>query len=233
MGPCYTVAELLALRSQGLPTPHGAVSSSDSRVRSYLAIFNRYVTMTREGPGRPGREPVQTVLKYDYALSNKEFKKRWVKTHGTSAGLKNQPRVPVKVRSIRVQFLERFFRSLERTEQLLRKLFRRISVRPSKLPKAPSKPLFSGKVESAPVVRPNKRERLAIKLQRTAEGNFFRVIGGTTTAYDPQKPPPKAEWKKYWYFFRKKGFWKPSEHHPYGDEFVGPKDHVADRSRPG
>lgn len=38
----------------------------------------------------------------------------------------------------------------------------------------------------------------------------IKVVGGVTV--------PLRHHKKYWYFYRKTGTWRTSEHHPYGDE---------------
>jgi hypothetical protein len=38
-------------------------------------------------------------------------------------------------------------------------------------------------------------------------------VGGLTTVV------PMAHHKKYWYFLRKRGYYRFSEHHPYGDEY--------------
>jgi len=220
MGSVYTVDQLLALRQKPPSAPQGA-DKRDQRVATYLAIWRRYQNQILKGP-EPGKVyPPKLVMKYDFAKSNKDFKRQWVKTHGTSAGLSSQPRYPVWVHSVRVRFLEDFFRSLERTERLLTKLLNRISVRPSRLEvtEKPSKSSSSEKMGKA--VRPFKKDRkLAVKLQHTAESSYFRVIGGPTYTYRADRPPPKGEWKKYWYFFRKKGRWRPSEHHPYGDEYL-------------
>jgi hypothetical protein len=44
---------------------------------------------------------------------------------------------------------------------------------------------------------------------------FIGVVGGQTFANSPAK---RAAHAKYWYFYRKRGFWRFSQHHPVGDE---------------
>jgi len=53
----------------------------------------------------------------------------------------------------------------------------------------------------------------------------FEKVEGVWVEKDPdgqtiKKPPniPARHHKKYWYFYRKRGTWVPSQHHPYGDE---------------
>jgi len=198
----------------------------DDQTKQYLNLFRKYMDFCKEGPFRPPvKEKTITVLKYSFALSNKEFKRQWVKTHGTSAGLNSLPRVAVQQRSIRVYGLEYWFSLVAKQEKLLRKLLTRLQQRGSRLPMLPSTDsLVKTKKDSTsvkPGVRPYKRDRLATRLQSTKTGQqFFQVIGGLTVAYEPFKPPPKKEWTKYWYYYRNRGFWKPSEHHRYGDEHL-------------
>lgn len=170
-------------------------------------------------PGRPYLPKI--VMKYDFARSNKEFKRLWVKTHKTTAGLKDQPRYPVRVFTPRVRFLEEHIRRINRLSKLLDKL------RPSKgsilwMPKVvmPSKAPVSKPVSRPP--KPVRQKNLAVKpLQRLdEETEVFSFVGGTTHVYHPNKPPPKKEWTKYWYFYRTRKRWKPSEHHPLGDEIL-------------
>jgi len=64
---------------------------------------------------------------------------------------------------------------------------------------------------------------LMTTFQFDAGTTYSRPVGGMNKAdyHGPYHiPPPKdgRSWKKYWYFFRKRGSWRPSEHHPYGDE---------------
>lgn len=42
----------------------------------------------------------------------------------------------------------------------------------------------------------------------------LRVLGGRTFTI----PPIEGNHKKYWYFFRRRGSWHISQHHPHGDE---------------
>jgi hypothetical protein len=66
-------------------------------------------------------------------------------------------------------------------------------------------------------------DKIAMHTHRDSYGQYTRPLMGpvkTDFMNGFNRPPPKSgeTWKKYWYFFRTRGVWKPSEHHPYGDE---------------
>jgi hypothetical protein len=62
-----------------------------------------------------------------------------------------------------------------------------------------------------------ERRKLARVVAEQDDGSaYISIYGGRT--FTIKDPPPRREWRKYWYFFRKRGEWKISEHHPYGDE---------------
>lgn len=225
MGSTYTVAELLAMRGNAPSRPE-EINPRDVKesnlLGTYLSRFNKYTRLIRDGP-EPFRLKYKPqyieVLRYDFAISNKEFKRRWVKTHNTSAGLKDQRRILVRVFSPRVRFLEEYFRAVSRIEKSLSRLLNRMQVRPSQavVEPTPSKYGFSTIGNSAPRTKdPRRAVHLHNDLSRGE--SYFRVIGGLTYTYHPDRPPPAKHWAKYWYFYRKRGFWRPSEHHPYGDE---------------
>jgi len=183
---------------------------------------------------------------------NKVFRRTWIHIHGTTAGLSDLPRYPVRVFSVRVKFLEEHFKRCKRLLELLYRQFERLRYQgllggrfgpPEQTAPAP-KPVKVIEITAPLVRRPavslsvsdaaEKRERLRKKAIRNSSriamythGNeyeqYSRALGGMEkTDYlrpfvDP--PPMRGEhWKKYWYFYRKRGVWRPSEHHPYGDE---------------
>lgn len=78
-------------------------------------------------------------------------------------------------------------------------------------------------------------DKIAMQTFHDGRDSYSSPTGGLTRAdYGPYKlPPPKdgRSWKKYWYFFRKRGEWLPSEHHPYGDEIPVITDWVMSRKR--
>lgn len=237
MGTVYTITELLAIRRKcELPAMSAVYDAADNkldnRVSTYLGVYRRYLKLLGDGPEAfrlKFKPESKIVMKYDYASSNKEFKRRWVKSHGTSAGLASLPRIPVRVFSVRVRFLEEYFRTVERTEKLLTKLLNRLGR--ARVPRgppeyatsaSPSRSAIPAKGNPRNRVRPFKRDRKrAVKLVTDSQDEnyqYLRVIGGPTVRFDGTRPPPKKEWTKYWYFYRKYGRWRPSEHHPYGDE---------------
>jgi hypothetical protein len=51
--------------------------------------------------------------------------------------------------------------------------------------------------------------------RETGNGEFISVLGGQTFT---STPAARQKHAKYWYFLRKRGFWRFSQHHPIGDE---------------
>jgi len=219
----YTVSQLLALRPLVSVSPLQGTTKVSNDFIHYTNVLRSYNRLVRDGPKSVDQSPYppKIVYKYDYVLSNKEFKRRWVKSHGTSSGLKDLKRMRVTVFSIRVAPLERFFLKLRRLEKLVNKLGRRIGKSTgnysSFVPK--SEPNLVSKSSKVSAVRPRKKSRAVARVTQARNGLLnTNVIGGKSVDFDPLKPPPKAEWKKYSYFYRTRGYWKPSVHHPYGDE---------------
>jgi hypothetical protein len=227
----YTTSQLLALRHSRKfsdITSEFSGKALGDLTSSYFALWAKYNRLRKEGPqpvNTNDRNYCSTVYRYDFALSNKEFKRRWVKTQGTPAGLKDQRRIPITVFSVRVKFLEQYFKQMDKLSDLLSKLLRKIHlIKPEIAP-----PVKVEKTDTlryqipARRIRPFKRTRLAAIQLRHLDGiTFAREIGGLVWTYDPYKPPPLwmgHRWQKYFYFFRIRGFWRPSEHHPYGDEY--------------
>jgi len=60
----------------------------------------------------------------------------------------------------------------------------------------------------------------AMKAHIGSDGVVYqRYLGGLAlNGVKFYAPPPKESWRKYWFFFRHQGFWRISDHHPYGDE---------------
>jgi len=230
MGSVYTVEQLLALRgfaSQFPLPPQGEDHASRCRLGSYFALWRKYQALIQEGPVETGQQyPVTVVYRYDFVLSNKEFKRRWVKSHGTSAGLKDLPRRMVNIRSIRVKFLEDYFKSIARLERRLQNLYGKIrknfsdktSDSQKYIPPAKRVPTTLRKKSSS-----SKRPPKAFRVTPIKSGTpliTINELGGRVATFDPSAPPVCKHWGKYWYFYRKRGLWKPSEHHPYGDESI-------------
>jgi len=239
MGSVYTVSQLLALRNKiplNLPLPEEEETASKCRLGSYFALWRKYMDLLTEGPQSTGQQyPVIVVYKYDFLLSNKEFKRQWVKSHGTSAGLKDLPRRKVNLRSIRVKYLEDYFKTITRLETRLQNLYRKIHSYESP-PKRTVVSEIRGVVKPSKYVPPHKRptkkeRRKAFRVTPISHGGSaavnMTIVGGTSVFFKADEPPVRKDWTKYWYFYRKHGRWRPSEHHPYGDETI----HLAmDRS---
>jgi len=89
-----------------------------------------------------------------------------------------------------------------------------LTSKPSK-PKVPSAPNAPRK--EAPVLHDSMR---AMKAHIGSDGVVYqRYLGGLAlNGVKFTSPPPVNHWKKYWFFYRNQGFWRISDHHPYGDE---------------
>jgi hypothetical protein len=76
--------------------------------------------------------------------------------------------------------------------------------------------------EYAQTHRKKAKDHVLMQTIAGSYGTYSRPLGGLErTDLGPfTLPPPEGGgyWKKYWYFYRTRGEWRPSEHHPYGDE---------------
>jgi len=215
MGCVYTAEQLLSLRHVAQTTK---LSSDLPQVRSYFALLRKYNDLIKSSPRRVAPDSI-VVRRYELATPNKEFKRRWIVAHGTTAGLSDLPRYPIRIFSVRVKFLEEHFKRCDRLMGTITRLYhnkvkhlverrfvpapQRARVRePERSHKAPSTTFPAGPVAAG---------------FHTRDGiDFLSVKGGPT--YQRRYPPPVDHWRKYWYFYRKRGRWYVSEHRPYGDE---------------
>jgi hypothetical protein len=218
MPSVYTISQLLALRP---------IEKSDSiplsdQGKTYLALWRRYHQMLTSEPRRMAPDS-QIVYRFELGTPNKLFRKRYIARYGTTAGLKDLPRYPLRIFSVRVKFLEEHFRSIERMRTLLMKVFNRLPrlrLRAEYLPPPVTSSGFR-------LRKTFGQKPVAAKITRSGRETFLNVLGGksytlgTEGAFSPSwytRPPPVKDWSKYWYFYRKRGRWRVSEHHPYGDE---------------
>jgi len=224
MGPVYTASQLLALRPL-LGDYQGAIPGSvGGRLQFYYALWRRFQELDVPGARWFNHEPTYTILRYSYVLPNKEFKRRWVKTHGTSAGLKDLPRHSQTMLDVRGKS---FVHYLQRLRSFVSGLDRHQTQRCLQTAKASKEAIVPKKWErSRGRKRPGKRYRegqlITAKIQTVSESEkFLRVIGGLTYSIKSMNTPPPKGKEKYWYFYRKnRGYWHASEHHPYGDEYT-------------
>lgn len=191
--------------------------------KSYLALWRKYHSMLTSTPRRKAPDSV-IVYQFQLGTPNKVFRRRWVRAHGTTAGLKDLPRYPMRVFSVRVKFLEDHIRACERTRQLLSKLYNRLSFRKG------SEYLSPPVISSGFRVRKTFGQKpVAANIIRDGRESYLSVVGGETYTISREgnfkpsfytRPPPIKKWDKYWYFYRTRGLWRVSEHHPYGDEGI-------------
>lgn len=221
MPSVYTVDQLLALRPVKRPDD---ISLSDQG-KTYLALWRKYHQMLNSEPRRCAPDS-QIVMRFELGTPNNLFRKRYVAIHGTTAGLKDLPRYPLRIFSVRVKFLEDHFRSCERMRRLLSKVYFRLPSSTARKEYLPVPVVSSGFSVSKPF---SGKKPVAAKLIRAGRETYLNVLGGKSYTvgrygnYDDTwmyRPPPVKDWSKYWYFYRKRGRWNVSEHHPYGDEFL-------------
>lgn len=240
MASVYTVETLLALK------PVKGFVVHDQKVMNYLALWRKYHRLLTTPPKHKAPDSI-VVMRYQLGTPNKVFRRQWIHTHGTTAGLSDLPRYPMRVFSIRVKFLEDHVRSCNRLLELLRKQFKslrnegllgrgQVAFGPPEPVALAPKPVKTVEIVTPPVrssavkysVRDAvlKRQKIALRQSLRAANAITDSVTGDIyvsplcgrTFTVRDKFLPKKEWKKYCYFLRKRGFWTVSEHHPYGDE---------------
>jgi hypothetical protein len=159
----------------------------------------------------------RVAFRFDPKLTNRQFKRAYLRTHKSLQGLKYLPRYKTILDGPEISLI----------------------VGKRKYPLTVYKPPFGGKpilpkIRKAKYVRtyiaegPQKMAITVIKTKpksrlRTTRRAFsarearYKIgqLGGPSRTFIS---PPDTRHKKYWYFFRKRGAWHLSEHHPIGDE---------------
>jgi len=168
----------------------------------------------------------RTQMRYDPRVSNKSFKYSFFQQGGTLAELRTFPKRPFKpVTGYRDQSrrgrLTRAHKTLpgavawkpdrrvRRTASAAVELGGNGPSEPATNPVAPTAKWVSKRVLSR-----RTTSSLVRVARRGANDAFVSILGGVTFAF-----PPSAEHKKYEYFYRTRGSWTFSLHHPYGDEY--------------
>lgn len=256
----YTIDELLAVRatlqSEAEAGPLGPKELSEDFER-YSRLWRRYNLILASGPQRGRGDPTmqmsRIVMRYNITQSNTEFKRQWVRTHGTTEGLNRLPRYPVRELSPRVFFLENHIRRLKQIAEELDRLrpvklaFKGKPVLPHPVPKGTlpsvggSTGLTSAKwlagartVHHSSARKHEKKILMMTHYVSNPHDAFSGPVGGIRLKdANFSFPPPSKRYKKYWYFYRKNGFWRPSVHHPYGDEAQALKTWIDSELIPG
>jgi len=170
--------------------------------------------------------------RYDVNMSNKAFKRQWYWQGKSLEGLKllkrsfvltarpgPGPLVKMQKHLNRERNIPRHIRLKEEKKPTRHRRRKQVFVPGPVIP--PPGPLDFSRLAST--MRNPEFRAVAISRGCGLKGpeEFLRIIGGKTYGYEYRKdPPPDMEvpLSKYWYFYRKFGRWKPSEHHPYSDE---------------
>jgi hypothetical protein len=230
--PVYTVSQLLQLGEQR-PVLHGPLRPNqgpNSALGKYLSLWKEYNDLIVNGP-RDMKPVFVEEFRYSFILSNRQFKRNWLRQNGSLEGLKNQKRFKLMV-SHEPMAIKRHIMELRSIKKQLDQL-RKVVFGPQALPLPESRFLPKEKQkkvvrrDNLKVLRPAKKENVKpsrVNLRVTKLPGVNEVIvdhlGGIAEPLSKFmfRTAPKREHTKYWYFRRKNGVWRPSDHHPYGDE---------------
>lgn len=180
----------------------------------------------------------RTEQRFDPAIPNREFRRRW---HSANKG----PFLASERKRFTVFTSRPGPGPLVKTEKALRKKRQADAIRhlrnerwkrdrngPAAGPLPPYRDNPSAKRGERPPSTPtrssgrtqwrreNAGNRILMMSHRTPDGrDYTGPVGGRRRIEDMVfTTPPPAGWRKYWYFYRTRGYWRISEHHPYGDE---------------
>jgi len=166
----------------------------------------------------------KTMWRFDTTKSNSRFKYEFFKSGGSLAELRTFPKRPFRpVKAYRDQTrggtLTRAHKTLPgaavwkpvrvpRKERLARRA-KRGGNGPRQSTPNPGVLGPFGLVRPSGGLSKRASGRLVRAAQAVSYGSFVKILGGVTVG-----APPRADLKKYNYFFRKRGMWYPSLHHP-------------------
>jgi hypothetical protein len=238
----YSISELTALRPErrSLSGPVTPGLSLTRRGSLYFHLWNKYLDHVSSTP-KPVRLPSVKRKFYDLYLSNRKYIKDYVREHGHYPRFK--PEKEIVVPSAHVVFLEGHVRAgkalLRKIDNLRRKLFphpppsggrpvasnRSSTLNPKRVQaerggngprQPPANPAGHTLRCAEPSFGGSKLGKTLVGVtRRTGNDGFIAVLGGQTFTSTPAN---RATHAKYWYFLRKRGFWRFSQHHPIGDE---------------
>jgi len=165
-------------------------------------------------------------MRYDPELSNRQFKRVYLRKHRSLASLKYLPKYRVVLTGLQIVDMvnKKSFPLTVRNPPFGGK-----PIRPKVL-KRPQIRVYQntnkGEVTHL-VLKGNFRNRFPRgdkapvkgakklpKIGKVSRAGIASIIGGVSFT----TKPPDPRHKKYWYFFRKRGTWSLSKHHPLGDE---------------
>jgi hypothetical protein len=197
-------------------------------------------------------ERYQTAWRFVSSIPNKEFKRKHLRAGNSVASLKSLPRYPTRIYDSPSRIIGRHLQAINNLEKRLSNLRQKLRVIPT-VPPAKEDFLFAsqGRVfrkdhlvsitsnyKSVPSGGFPLNQDLAVKIIRERSDEVrLSVLGGLTFPNlfdrargesDFTRPPPVWAWGKYWYFYRKRGRWRVSEHHQRGDEDILLKEVIPD-----
>lgn len=177
----------------------------------------------------------RTESRFDPGITNREFRRRWSRDRKGPFCAEKIPRHTV--------FTARPGPGpLVKAEKFLRKQEYKMALRhhrqsralrdregPAAGPLPPYRSSFQGTGDKRPErgftvskarsgVKPDKRVLLKTHSTPGSSDVYTSFVGGKSIKDMTFTEPPPGHWRKYWYFYRTRGYWRVSEHHPYGDE---------------
>lgn len=220
----------------------------DNTLTQYYLIWDEINDMIRDGgsltmPTSSAQTLYRRTRRYDPSISNNAFKRRWYASNKTVDELSRIVKTECFIlneRSLTARFdkkLRKLLCALDnarakitwlspegRRENLAAQIETAKAleksqgpVRRYKIPKEKAQAIKArGKVRPDPK-GPRMAKGVAKLLLNGAYGDYITFPGGRT--FTVRRPPPKGKWPKYWYFYRTRGSWTVSEHHPYGSEY--------------
>jgi hypothetical protein len=230
----YSISELTALRPTkgALSGPVTPAIALTPRGKLYFHLWKKYLQHVASTP-EPVRLPSVERKFYDLYLSNRKYKKDYVRRHGHYPRFK--PWRNIVVPSAHVVFLEKHLKIgkdlLRRIDNLRGKLVfpgvpvaknRSSTLNPKRVQaerggngprQPPANPAGRILRIPEPTFGGSKLGKTLVRVARATPGGFRAVLGGQTFT----EAPAKAH-AKYWYFLRTRGFWRFSQHHPIEGE---------------
>jgi len=180
--------------------------------------------------------------RFDTNITNREFRRRWYRNHRGRFIASEHRRFPVytarpgpgPLTKSALYLRKEADKSAKRASRIERSNMR------AKRTEGPIRPARAGEVLRDSVTHTSKTSRREdtpssslgqpkkSQPAKAGRGHFdhgyglfyHRLLGGQTHAVRLDFPPSLVDpkWLKYNYFYRTRGYWHVSEHHPYGDE---------------
>jgi len=203
--PVYQLSELLAMRQ------HAVIPTGTPLL---LKLNKKYMAMLKAGP-KPVKPETVVTMRYSLFMSNNRYKRRYLAAHG-----RLPPKEAKSIKWIvipRVTFLERYLSNLAKLELRIKNLVASLKAKAPPLWRIFKADVLPSAEDTVRVFSRSTEPRPGVAARKYKVNNrtFINIMGGKTLEVRPHEAHTK-----YWYFKRKRGYFKVSEHHPYGDEIL-------------